>query len=124
MKQFLHKNLRYGKTFLLAACLVLVAWFAFAGGFTHNPFDYQVKLVKCYPNPATSLINFDFSSVTDKNYTLQVYSFTGKKMADESINSAKITITLDNSFYRGIYIYHIKDKAGKIIESGKFQVVK
>ena len=90
----------------------------------NNPFSYSVKLVKCYPNPATSLINFDFSSVSDKNYTLQVYSFTGKKMAEESISTSKITITLDNNYYRGIYIYHIKDKAGHLIESGKFQVVK
>ncbi len=27
-------------------------------------------------------------------------------------------------FYRGIYVYQLRDKEGNIIESGKFQVVK
>ena len=33
----------------------------------------------------------------------------------------KVTVDL-NEFTRGIYIYHLRDPNGKIIESGKFQV--
>ena len=33
----------------------------------------------------------------------------------------KVTVDL-NEFARGIYIYHLRDVNGKIIESGKFQV--
>ena len=35
----------------------------------------------------------------------------------------RITIPLDD-FYRGMYVYQLSDKDGKIIDSGKFQVVK
>ena len=35
----------------------------------------------------------------------------------------RINIALDE-FYRGIYLYKLLDKAGTVIESGKFLVVK
>lgn len=35
----------------------------------------------------------------------------------------KVTLEL-NDFNRGLYMYHLLDAAGKIIESGKFQVTK
>ena len=35
----------------------------------------------------------------------------------------KTTVLLDE-FNRGVYIYHLRDQNGKIIESGKFQVSK
>ena len=84
----------------------------------------QVKIVKCYPNPATSVINFEFQKTADKNAVLQIYSFSGKKMADISASLGKVSIALDNEYYRGIYVFQLRDKNGKIIETGKFQVVK
>lgn len=112
--------------------LFLVAVFAFAitaiQSFTFNDFNsfnVQAKIVKCYPNPAISFVNFEFSSdVTAKNCALQVYSFTGKKMYETNVSNLKITLSLTNDFYRGIYVYQLRDKAGKILETGKFQVVK
>jgi hypothetical protein len=47
----------------------------------------------------------------------------GKKMQELPVNTNKITISLD-SYYRGIYIFQVRDKNGDIIESGKFQVIK
>lgn len=93
---------------------------------TNNPAGLQVKIVKCYPNPAVSFINFELSSsdITSKNYSLQVYSFTGKKMYESNISNLKITLTFTNDFYRGIYVYQLRDKSGRILETGKFQVVK
>jgi hypothetical protein len=47
----------------------------------------------------------------------------GKKMEELVPGSQIINLSL-NTFYRGIYIFQLRDKKGKIIESGKFQVVK
>lgn len=84
----------------------------------------QTKTVKCYPNPATAVINFEFKTGKDKNTQLQIYSFTGKKMTDLAVTSGKITVILDNDYYRGVYIFQLRDRNGKIIETGKFQVVR
>lgn len=77
-------------------------------------------VVRLYPNPATSFINFEFVNV-QRGYTLQIYAFVGKKMTEVRINSGKITVSLDN-YFRGIYIYQVRDSGGRIVESGKFQV--
>lgn len=83
----------------------------------------QVK-VKFYPNPATTVINFEFSKPNpDATYTLQVYNFIGKKVSEVVISNNKASVSLDN-YFRGVYIFQLRDKTGKILESGKFQVVK
>jgi len=85
----------------------------------------QAKTIKCYPNPAISFINFEFrNDFVSKDYSLSVYSFTGKKVYEINITSAKATLTFTSEFYRGIYVYQLRDKGGKIVETGKFQVVK
>jgi hypothetical protein len=80
-------------------------------------------VVKFYPNPATSIITFDFQSGYDKNYNLQIYNFIGKKVQEINNITPKTTVNL-NDFYRGIYIFQLKDKNGKVIDTGKFQVSK
>lgn len=82
------------------------------------------KMAHFYPNPATSYINFTFDKSIDKSYTLQVYNFIGKKMNEYRITDAKIMINLDDNYYRGLYIYQLRDQGGRIVESGKFQVNK
>jgi hypothetical protein len=52
-----------------------------------------------------------------------VFNFTGKKMFDGNNLLSRTTINLQN-FYRGVYLYRLMDRNGKVIESGKFQVVK
>ncbi|MFZ4768886.1 MAG: T9SS type A sorting domain-containing protein [Ferruginibacter sp.] len=81
------------------------------------------KLINFYPNPASSVITFDFSRAVDNSYSLQVYNFMGKKVYDIKKAPSRITINLED-FYRGIYIFQVRDKNGTIIQSGKFQVVK
>ena len=83
----------------------------------------QVKMIRFYPNPATSVINFDFQKTVDKTYSLQIFNFMGKKVFELKTLSSKMNIEL-NDFYRGIYIFQLRDKNGSIIESGKFQVNK
>lgn len=83
----------------------------------------QVKVVYFYPNPATSFINFEYTQPLDKGYTLQLYIFIGKKVYETTVTGTKTTISLEG-FYRGIYIFQLRDKSGKIKESGKFQIIK
>jgi hypothetical protein len=82
-----------------------------------------VKTIKFYPNPAVSIINFEFEKNYDKSYTLFIYNFIGKKVVEIKISEKKITVPLTD-FYRGVYIFQFRDNQGNIIESGKFQVAK
>jgi len=79
--------------------------------------------VRFYPNPATSYIVFDLLKNYDKNYSIQVFNFLGKKVYEFSATEQKTTVSLTD-FFRGIYIFQLKDPSGKIVESGKFQVNK
>ncbi len=111
------------------AGIVITTTTGFTTGIANTKFGSfagdQSKMVKCYPNPATSFVNFDFNgSVNGKDYQLQVYSFSGKKLYETAVSNQRNNLPLGNDFYRGLYIYQVKDKAGKILESGKFQVVK
>lgn len=83
----------------------------------------QIKVIKFYPNPATTVINFELIKPNQKNITLQVYNFVGKKLFEKNNINQKTTLPL-NEFYRGVYIYQLRDNYGRIVESGKFQVVK
>jgi hypothetical protein len=74
-----------------------------------------------YPNPATSFITFDLQKDNDKGLSIQVYSLVGKKMFESPNVKGKVTVNLQE-FNRGLYIYHLIDKSGKILESGKFNV--
>jgi hypothetical protein len=78
-------------------------------------------IVRFYPNPATSFVTFDFQKGYEKGYSIQVFSFLGKKMYEGANVSPKTTINLSD-YNRGIYIYQLFDSAGKLVESGKFQV--
>lgn len=81
------------------------------------------KVVKFFPNPAVSVINFEFQHSLEKGYSLQIYNFIGKKVAEITSLTSKTSINL-NEFYRGVYIFQLRDRAGRIVESGKFQVAK
>jgi len=81
------------------------------------------RIVRFYPNPATSVINFDFIPGTEKNYNFQVFSFLGKKVIELNNISLKTSINLSD-FYRGVYIFQLRDKNGKVVDTGKFQVSK
>src|SRR3954463_13939340 len=68
----------------------------------------EVKVMKFYPNPATSVINFEFLKKLDKNYTLQIYNFVGKKVV-EVLDVTQKTVVPLNDFFRGVYIYQLRD---------------
>lgn len=83
----------------------------------------QVKELRTYPNPATSEINFEFPEEFDENQMLEIYNFLGKKVFHLPKVNKKNTVNLSN-FFRGLYIFQVKDKNGRIVQSGKFQVIK
>lgn len=86
----------------------------------NHGFQTQIS-VKLYPNPATSFINFEFDKKVDPSYKIVIFSFIGKKVAEIQVTDQKITVPLTD-FYRGIYIYQLRDGQGNIVASGKFQV--
>lgn len=81
------------------------------------------RIIKFYPNPATSFINFDFQKDYNKTFNFQIFNFLGKKVFELNNVTAKTIVNL-NDFYRGIYIFQLRDKNNKIVDSGKFQVSK
>ena len=82
-----------------------------------------IKTVKFFPNPAVSSINFEFDKSYDKSYSLLIYNFIGKKVFEVKLSGQKINIPLTD-FYRGVYIFQVRDKQENITETGKFQVSK
>lgn len=84
--------------------------------------ESQDRIVKLYPNPATTYVTFDLQKNYKPGLTIHVYNGVLGKKVFESLNApSKVTVDLNN-FNRGLYIYHLLDPSGKIIESGKFQV--
>ena len=91
---------------------------------TPFPDNGTAATVRFYPNPATSFITFeDFSKKYDKNFTIQLFNFLGKKVQEFTLADQKNIVNLSD-YFRGIYIYQLRDPNGKIVESGKFQVNK
>jgi hypothetical protein len=110
---------------LYLSCLLALP--LFLGSYTGDsttPFGEGSKVTHFYPNPATSYINFTFDKSIDKTFSLQVYNFIGRKMTELKITDQKLTITFDDNYLRGLYIYQLRDASGRIVESGKFQVSK
>ena len=109
------------KIFYIASIILLVSLQSKSQ--TNRPVsqDLTARVTKFYPNPAVSQITFDFEQNFDKTYTLQVYNFVGKKVLDIPAVNQKTVINVTD-FYRGVYIFQLRDKTGKMIDSGKFQV--
>jgi hypothetical protein len=110
--------------------IIFTGFSLFAGAQTSKPTDAPPsqssvleKVVKFYPNPAVSIINFEVPKQINKDATLQIFNFIGKKVFEINNLTQKNVIPL-NEFYRGVYIFQLRDKTGKIIESGKFQIAK
>jgi Secretion system C-terminal sorting domain len=79
------------------------------------------KAMKLYPNPATSYVTFELQKSNQKGLAIVVYSVLGKKMYEAQNVAEKTTLSVTD-YTRGMYIYHLVDQSGKIIEYGKFQV--
>ena len=84
----------------------------------------QSSIVRFYPNPATTVITFDFQKAYEQGYSIQIFNaILGRKMFDQVNIPERTTINLSD-FPRGMYIYQLRDRSGRMVESGKFQVAK
>jgi hypothetical protein len=112
------------KNFTLIILLVILSSAkGFAQAENKSIVQTQAKMVRFFPNPATSIINFEFLKSTNDTYTFQVFNFLGKKVLDQPKVNSRSQVDL-TSYTRGIYIFQLKDRNGRVIESGKFQVEK
>lgn len=80
-------------------------------------------VIRFYPNPAVTQITFDFNKSVERSFTFQVFNFLGKKVFEQKEVQPKTTIDLSD-YYRGIYIFQLRDKTGRVVETGRFQVAK
>ena len=112
------------KRILLFISIILLTTINSKGQTSREPSpDALQRILKVYPNPATTFTKFEFQKNFGQGYTLQVINFIGRQVFEAKNISS--TTTLDLSAYnRGVYIYQLKDQSGKIVESGKFQVSK
>lgn len=80
-------------------------------------------IVRVYPNPATSFVYLDLGKAVNKGYSIRVFSFLGRKMYEASNVNQRIPLSVTD-YNRGVYIYQLRDRNGRLVESGKFQVSK
>jgi len=85
--------------------------------------DQDHKVIKFYPNPAVSYITFELAKEANKTFTLQIYSFLGRKVKDIPEVADKTTIQLSD-LTRGLYTFQLKDETGRVTDSGIFQINK
>ncbi len=89
-----------------------------------NETGVQAKIIKSYPNPASTVVNFEFQKDYNSFYSIQVLNSIGKKMYEAKNIPSLFTINVkEEKFYRGIYIYQLMDKNGIVVQSGKLLVV-
>lgn len=131
MNRVLQTVLRYIFSFAIAGLFCLNAA-AKANSFIPGPDSayntsddplVTAKMVECYPNPATAYINFKFNKSVEHTSKLYIYNFTGRQMNVVNVTDNVIKVLLDN-YYRGLYMYQLRDANGNVLESGKFQVRK
>ena len=84
----------------------------------------QAKFIKSYPNPAATVVNFEFQKGYSRSYSIQILNSIGKKVYQAKNIPSKLTVDIKaEKFYRGMYIYQLVDRTGLVIESAKFLVV-
>lgn len=108
---------------IISILLIGITFTSFAQTKSAANGDPIAKLIKVYPTPASTGINFDFQRGYDKSLSIQLYNFMGKKVYESKTASQRFYLPLTD-FYRGVYVYQLRDRGGKILQSGKFQVIK
>lgn len=79
--------------------------------------------VQVYPNPASSVVNFSLTANPGKEYILEVYDITGKKMNTYTVRNNFASINTSN-YAPSLYIYRLCDQNGEQMNIGKFSVMK
>ena len=108
---------------LLLIISIILFTAVLAQGQSRTTRDGAGPIVRLYPNPATSFVTIDFERGYDRGYSVQVFSFLGKKMYEATNLNDRTVLNLAD-YTRGVYIYQLRDRTGRMVESGKFQVSK
>lgn len=115
--------IKIGLLFYVGLASIALTFFPFNWDGKSQSQPSSVKVQKMYPNPANAYIIFEVDPAIVNTHTLFICSFMGKKTHDLQIQQSKITVDLQQQ-QRGLYIYQIRDKYNRIVESGKFNVIK
>src|SRR4051812_28500473 len=107
------------RIFYILSIILLTTFNAQSQNRSNPTTDTEAKVLKFYPNPAITQITFSFEKGFDKNLSFQIFNFIGKKVYEAAAVQPKIIVDLAD-FFRGVYIFQVRDKAGNIVESGKF----
>lgn len=120
----------YKKVTILFFTLLCSAALAFGQSVpSHGPNDpsketkEKEKVLKIFPNPATTQINFEVQGNNEGTYEIIIYNFLGKRINDLKNINNRTTLDLSR-YYSGIYIYQLRDAKGTLVESGKFNVIR
>lgn len=109
--------------FILSFILALVTGLSFGQSWSGTDLTQSAKWVKFSPNPASNFIMFDVLRNSENGNSLQIYNFMGRKIHEIKNFNSHTFIDLQR-YYRGVYIYQIRNRKGYVLESGKFQIVK
>jgi hypothetical protein len=83
----------------------------------------KVKMLKFFPVPARDNITFEFVTGYTRGLSFEIITQIGNKMLSAPNVVSRFTLNLA-TYRRGVYFYVLKDKNGKSVETGKFQVIK
>ncbi|ACU64303.1 hypothetical protein Cpin_6902 [Chitinophaga pinensis DSM 2588] len=123
-KIFIFASMWKTSTLLFSCFFCLLSLVGKAQSAKTTPFsDGGSKVVKAYPNPASSRINFELQNNNEQGYEIIVFNFLGKRIDQIKNLNTRTTVELDK-YYSGLYIFQLRDKQGNLVESGKFNVVK
>lgn len=82
--------------------------------------------INAYPNPSHGLINFDMSSITDRNkesLTLIFYNTFGQIIHSQKITSDFESVNLNNISSSGIIYYNVVDNNDIVYSAGKVVLI-
>ncbi len=65
------------------------------------------RFIRFFPNPAVSIINFEFERGFEKTFTFDIYNFIGKKVYSAKAVTSKMNVPLTD-FFRGVYILNYR----------------
>ncbi len=80
----------------------------------------QAVTVKCYPNPAKELINFE---VSEDVKAIQILDFTGKVISEISVKNKVESVSL-NDLSNGVYFYKLFNGQNTPVYTDRFVVTK
>ena len=110
------------KNLLLISFLILLSAAAYSQKILPQAAGVQeVKSIRFFPNPASTIVTFEFTEALEKGYSLQVYSFLGRQVLTVPVTGSRISINVTD-FIKGVYIFQVRNSNGRIVATNKFQV--